>query len=183
MPAAQEAIEVVAYDPAWPAQFERERERIAAALGDAAVAIEHIGSTAVPGLASRPIVDIMVGVEDIERSGQAVAGLIELGYEYLPEVEAQLPKQRYFRQPAPTAFHVHMVERGSAAFERHLLLRDYLRSHPQAVQEYSRLKRGLVLRFHHDRKAYVNGKAGFVEAVAAAAIREAGSKPPDPQAD
>jgi GrpB-like predicted nucleotidyltransferase (UPF0157 family) len=181
--APEEAIEVVPYDPAWPAQFQRERQRIAAALGDAAVAIEHIGSTAVPGLASRPIVDVMVGVEDVERSGQAVAGLIDLGFDYLPELEAQLPKQRYFRKPAPTAVHVHMVERGSAAFERHLLLRDYLRTHPEAVQEYSRLKRGLVLRFHHDRKAYVEGKAGFVEAVAAAASREAGRKPPDQRLD
>jgi GrpB-like predicted nucleotidyltransferase (UPF0157 family) len=173
--ASRQQIEVVDYDPGWPLQYEDERDRIAAALGDAAMAIEHVGGTAVPGVASKPVVDLMIGVEDIERAGQAVAGLIQLGYEYVPELEAQLPDHRYFRRGTPDAFHVHMVALDSDFWTEHLLFRDWLRTHPEAADEYSRLKRGLAARFHDDRKAYTEGKRPFIEAVIAAARREAGA--------
>ena len=173
--ASRQQIEVVDYDPGWPLQYEDERDRIAAALGDAAMAIEHVGGTAVPGVASKPVVDLMIGVEDIERAGQAVAGLIQLGYEYVPELEAQLPDHRYFRRGTPDAFHVHMVALDSDFWTEHLLFRDWLRTHPEAADEYGRLKRGLAARFRDDRKAYTEGKRPFIEAVIAAARREAGA--------
>ena len=167
-------IEVVDYDPSWPRRYEEERDRIAAALGDAVVAIEHVGGTAVPGLPAKPVIDIMVGVPDIERAGQAVAGLINLGYQYVPELESQLPERRYFRRGTPETHHVHMVTMGSDFWEEHVLFRDYLRSNPQAAEEYGKLKRGLADRFRFDRDAYRAGKVPFIDTVVDAARREAG---------
>jgi GrpB-like predicted nucleotidyltransferase (UPF0157 family) len=167
-------IEVVDYDPRWPLRYQRERDRIAAALGENAVAIEHVGGTAVPGLPAKPVIDIMVGVPDIERAGQAVAGLINLGYQYVPELESQLPERRYFRRGTPETHHVHMVAVSSDFWEEHLLFRDYLRTHPQAAEEYGKLKRGLASRFRFDRDAYRAGKVPFIDTVVDAARRETG---------
>jgi GrpB-like predicted nucleotidyltransferase (UPF0157 family) len=172
-------VEVVEYDPQWPARYEAERDRIAAALGDAAKAIEPIGATAVPGLAGKPVIDIMVGVDDIERSGRAVAALIDLGYQYAPEFEQEVPERRYFFKGEPHSHHVHMVEVTGPLWENHLLFRDYLRTHPEAVREYSKLKRGLAARFRNDRPAYAEGKAGFVDSVVAAARRQAAARGQD----
>jgi GrpB-like predicted nucleotidyltransferase (UPF0157 family) len=166
-------VEVVDYAPRWPRQYAEERDRIAAALGAAAVAIEHVGGTAVPGLPAKPVIDLMVGVTDIERAGPAVAGLINLGYEYVPEFESQLPERRYFRRGTPDTHHVHMVPVSSDYWAEHLLFRDWLRTHPQAAEEYGKLKRGLAGRFRLDRDAYRAGKVPFIEAVVAAARREA----------
>jgi GrpB-like predicted nucleotidyltransferase (UPF0157 family) len=171
---AAQPVEVAEYDPAWPQRFVEERERIAAALGDTDAVIEHIGSTAVPGLPAKPVIDIMVGVPDIERAGQAVAGLINLGYQYVPELESQLPERRYFRRGTPETHHVHMVAVSSDFWEEHLLFRDYLRTHPQAAEEYGKLKRGLAGRFPFDRDAYRAGKLPFIDTVVDAARREAG---------
>lgn len=171
MTQAAQPVEVAEYDPAWPQRFVEERERIAAALGDTDAVIEHIGSTAVPGLPAKPVIDILVGVNDIERAGQAVAALIGLGYNYAPEVETDLPDQRYFYKGSPHTHHVHMVERDSRMFEEHLLFRDYLRAHPEAAEEYARLKRGLAARFRDDRVSYTRGKKTFFDTVVAAARR------------
>ena len=169
-------VEVVDYDHDWPRRYAEERDRIAAAIGEAALAIEHVGGTAVPGLPAKPVIDLMVGVEDIERAGPAVAGLINLGYEYVPELESQLPDRRYFRRGSPETHHVHMVPLSSDYFAGHLLFRDYLRSHPQAAEEYGELKRGLAARFPFDREAYRAGKLPFIDMVVAAARREAGGQ-------
>ena len=169
-------VEVVDYDPDWPRAFAEERDRIAAAIGESSLAIEPVGGTAVPGLPAKPVIDLMVGVEDIERAGPAVAGLINLGYEYVPEFETQLPDRRYFRLGAPETHHVHMVPVSSDYFEEHLLFRDWLRGHPQAAEEYGKLKRGLASRFRLDREAYRAGKVPFIDMVVAAARREAGGQ-------
>jgi GrpB-like predicted nucleotidyltransferase (UPF0157 family) len=169
-------IEVVDYDQDWPRQYAEERDRIGAAIGDVTLAIEHVGGTAVPGLPAKPVIDLMVGVEDIERAGPAVAGLINLGYEYVPELESQLPDRRYFRRGTPETHHVHMVSVSGDYWAEHLLFRDYLRTHPQAAEEYGKLKRGLAGRFRLDRDAYRAGKVPFIDTVVAAARREAGGQ-------
>ena len=169
-------IEVVDYDRDWPRQYVAERDRIDAAIGDVALAIEHVGGTAVPGLPAKPVIDLMVGVEDIERAGPAVAGLINLGYEYVPELESQLPDRRYFRRGSPESHHVHMVPVSSDYWAEHLLFRDYLRTHPQAAEEYGKLKRGLAGRHRLDRDAYRAGKVPFIDTVVAAARRETGGQ-------
>ncbi len=179
MTQAAQPVEVAEYDPVWPRRFVEERERIAGALGDGDAVIEHIGSTAVPGLPAKPVIDILVGVDDIERSGQAVAALIGLGYSYAPEVETDVPDQRYFYKGSPHTHHIHMVERSSPLFEEHLLFRDHLRAHPEAADEYARLKRGLAARFRDDRASYTRGKKTFFDTVVAAArrARAAGAPP------
>jgi GrpB-like predicted nucleotidyltransferase (UPF0157 family) len=178
MARGSEPVEVVEYDPAWPERFAEERDRIAARLGPPALAIEHIGSTAVAGLPAKPIIDIMVGVADIERSGQAVAALIDLGYDYAPEFESDIPERRYFYKGTPHTHHVHMVARASDFFDRHLAFRDHLRAHPEAAAEYSRLKRGLAARYRNDRDAYTEGKRSFVEAVVDVALRRPADRHP-----
>jgi len=174
-------VELVEYDPAWPEQFAEERDRIAAAVGPAALVIEHIGSTAVAGMPAKPIIDIMVGVADIERSGQAVAALIDLGYDYAPEFESDIPERRYFYRGIPHTHHVHMVEQTSDFFGQHLAFRDHLRAHPEAAAEYARLKRGLAARFRNDRDAYTEGKRSFVETVVEAALRPRAGDPNPPR--
>ena len=169
-------IEVVDYDRDWPRQYVAERDRIDAAIGDVALAIEHVGGTAVPGLPAKPVIDLMVGVEDIERAGPAVAGLINLGYEYVPELESQLPDRRYFRRGSPESHHVHMVPVSSDYWAEHLLFRDYLRTHPQAAEEYGKLKLGLAGRHRLDRDAYRAGTVPFIDTVVAAARRETGGQ-------
>ncbi|HKO82999.1 MAG TPA: GrpB family protein [Actinomycetota bacterium] len=169
-------VEVVDYDPDWTRAYAEERDRIGAAIGAAILAIEHVGGTAVPGLPAKPVIDLMVGVEDIERAGPAVAGLINLGYEYVPELESQLPDRRYFRRGSPETHHVHMVPVSSDYWAEHLLFRDYLRGHPQAAEEYGKLKRGLASRHRLDRDAYRAGKVPFIDMVVAAARREAGGQ-------
>jgi GrpB-like predicted nucleotidyltransferase (UPF0157 family) len=173
---ASDPIEVVEYDASWPARYEAMRARLAASLGPVALRIDHVGSTAVPGLPAKPVIDLMVGVEDIERAGPAVAGLINLGYEYVPEFESQLPDRRYFRRGTPETHHVHMVPVSSDYWEEHLLFRDWLRGHPQAAEEYGKLKRGLASRFRFDRDAYRAGKVPFIDTVVAAARRETGGQ-------
>jgi GrpB-like predicted nucleotidyltransferase (UPF0157 family) len=167
-------VEVIDYDHDWPRQYAEERDRIAAAIGDSALTIEHVGGTAVPGLPAKPVIDLMIGVDDIERAGPAVAGLINLGYEYIPEFETQLPDRRYFRRGSPETHHVHMVPVASDYFAEHLLFRDWLRTHPQAAEEYGKLKRGLAGRFPRD--AYRAGKVPFIDTVVAAARRETGGQ-------
>jgi len=90
---------IVAYDPRWPALFEEERARLLASIGPLLAAIEHVGSTAVPGLAANPIIDMMGGVRELGEVIRYVAPLEGIGYEYVPQYEAYIPERRYFRKP------------------------------------------------------------------------------------
>jgi len=158
---------IVDYDSAWPVVFEREKSRIVSIIGPHVLAIEHVGSTAVPGLAAKPIIDILVGIPSLREAAACVVPLASIGFEYVPEYEAEIPDRRYFRKGPPTGrtHHLHMVEHGGAFWERHLLFRDFLRVHPERAREYARLKRDLASRFRGDREAYTNGKKDFVRRV------------------
>ncbi len=159
-------IVIADYDPAWPARFEAEKARILGAIGAWAVAVEHIGSTAVPGLAAKPIIDILAGVASLDCAAQCIPPLQALGYKYVPEFEATIPERRYFdRKQAGEVFHLHLVAVTSAFWERHLLFRDYLRTHPDTARAYERLKRELAVRFGSDRAAYTDAKTAFIRAV------------------
>ncbi len=162
---------IVDYDPRWPALYEEERQLILKAAGHLVLAVEHIGSTAVPGLGGKPIIDIMAAVRQLEDAETCVQPLEGLGYEYVPEYNELIPERRYFHKgPADArAFHLHMVERASDFWERHLLFRDWLRTHPQDAQEYYLLKRELAARFGGDREGYTEAKSALIEAVVAKA--------------
>jgi GrpB-like predicted nucleotidyltransferase (UPF0157 family) len=162
------AIVVCDYDPAWQMLFERESASIKAALGAPVLAIEHIGSTAVPGLPSKPIIDLLVGVQSFDEAvAQYVEPMEELGYFYIPDYASFLPGELFFRKgpPGPWTHHVHLMETCHPRWEAFLVFRDYLRAHPGAARAYADVKRNLAASSHEDIKAYRNGKSGFVEAV------------------
>ena len=162
-----EIVRVVEYDARWPSLYEEERARILDALGDAVLDIQHIGSTAVPGLGAKPVIDIMVGVADLAAGEKCIHPLEDLGYEH--RGEAGIPGRLYFRKGASRTHHLHMVKRGGAFWETHTRFRDYLRSHPDEASRYYKLKKQLAARFGADREAYTEGKAPFIESVLARA--------------
>lgn len=167
-------IVLVPYDSDWPRRFESERILLARVFADAAGSIEHVGSTAVPGLGAKPVIDIMVGVSALAEVESRIPELERHGYEYVREYEAQLSERRYFRKPGvgSRTHHLHAVVRGSAFWRRQLLFRDYLRAHPGAASAYFELKQRLASRHRTDPAAYSEGKSPFVEALLQRAAAE-----------
>lgn len=158
--AASDPIEVVRYDERWPASFAEWRERLRRALGAAAVRIEHIGSTAVPGLAAKPVVDVQIGIRDLEDESTYVGAIEALGV----ALRFREPGHRYFR-PAGSllrSVQIHVYQVGSAQEHEHLLFRDYLCAHPEASDSYGRLKLDVARRHREDRIAYNEAKTGFI---------------------
>jgi GrpB-like predicted nucleotidyltransferase (UPF0157 family) len=153
-------IEVVAYRDAWVASFGEWRKRLHSALGEAAVRIEHVGSTAVQGLPAKPIIDVQVSVRDVEEETSYVPAIEELGV----SLRFREPEHRYFRPAGdePRTVQVHVCTAGGEWEREHLLFRDYLRADPQARAAYARLKQELGERYRDDRLAYNEGKTGFV---------------------
>ena len=152
-------VEVVEYDPAWPEQFRRLAAELKRVLGEKAVEIEHGGSTAVPGLAAKPIIDVWAALGSPIQS-EDIEAMAAIGYEYLGE--AALLDQDLFIKRA--VCHVHCYPEGHPEWYRHLAFRDWLRAHPAGAAAYGRLKRDLALRFAADRIAYTEAKSDFIEA-------------------
>ena len=152
---------VVDYDPAWPQLFEQLRDRVVAALGDLVVAVEHVGSTAVPGLPAKPIIDLDVVIPAIADLPAAIERLATLGYVHRGDLG--IPGREAFSRPPDTPpHHLYVCARDSAELRRHLLFRDYLRAHPEDARAYGALKRQLAARFRDDREAYTEAKTAFV---------------------
>ena len=151
---------MVDYDAAWRRRFEELRTCLAAALGTLEVVIEHMGSTAVPGLAAKPVIDVMVGVPDVEDESSYVAGIERCGV----SLRSSDAGHRYFRplSPLPRTVQVHVVDAGSEWHRRHVLFRDYLRAHPDAVAAYGDLKKALARAYRTDRLAYNAAKTDFI---------------------
>lgn len=166
------------YSPLWPAVFDVERRELARLLGEA-VAIEHVGSTAVPGLGAKPIIDMMAGTPDLAIVERRIPDLVAAGWRYVPEFEKALPDRRYFTRVdgAPGKFHLHAVVLGSAFWKRTIAFRDALRGDAQLAQQYWRLKQRLAARFPNDRSAYTEGKGEFIRDVLQGS-RPGASQPP-----
>jgi len=155
-------VVVTDYDPDWPELFQSLQSRIAQTLGTAAALIEHVGSTAVPGLAAKPIIDIDVLLVSTDSLPIAIDRLATIGYLHqgnlgIAEREAFLAPQGLFPH------HLYVCPPNSIEFRRHLAFRDYLRAHPDVVKEYGELKRMLAAQFRNERSAYIAGKEAFVE--------------------
>jgi GrpB-like predicted nucleotidyltransferase (UPF0157 family) len=167
-------IAVVPYDPGWPLAFERERARLAAALGHTALRIDHHGSTAVPGLAAKPVIDIQVSVRQLQPIDSYSRPLERLGYVHVAHADDD--RCPFFHRPAswPHTHHIHVVEAGGDEERRTLAFRDYLRSHGDVAEEYAALKRRLADEHGGgdaaSREAYATAKSDFVERIVAAAL-------------
>ena len=169
-----QSIVIVDYDPAWPERFRREEARIQAALGKAALSVEHIGSTSVPGLAAKPIVDILLVVEDSGDEPSYLPALEAAGY-VLRVREPDFDEHRMFRTPEKDV-HLHVFSAGSPEIERHLLLRDHLRESEEDRELYARTKRELASRDWPSMQHYAEAKTGVIEGIIARAATRRSSQ-------
>jgi GrpB-like predicted nucleotidyltransferase (UPF0157 family) len=158
-------IEVVPYNPQWLELYEAEVEVLAAIFGEEMVAAHHIGSTAIPGILAKPIIDVLVEVRNIDRIDRFNRKMIARGY--VPKGEFGIPGRRFFIKGTEESrsHHIHVFQVGSPEFERHLAFRDYLRAHPAEARAYSRLKDELARRFPHDIDGYAAGKDDFIKEI------------------
>jgi GrpB-like predicted nucleotidyltransferase (UPF0157 family) len=159
-----EPVIVVAYDPAWPAAFELLRDRIVPVLGELAVGIEHVGSTAVPGLDAKPILDIDVVIRHADDFAAAAARLATLGYVHLGDLGI-VGREAFRAAPELPRHHLFVCASGAAALQAHLTLRDTLRNDAELAAAYGALKRDLAQRFREDRDSYAEGKTAFITSV------------------
>jgi GrpB-like predicted nucleotidyltransferase (UPF0157 family) len=155
---ALDIVELRDHDPFWKVIFQQERASLAEALGPLARSIEHVGSTAVPGIRAKPVIDILVTVENL-RLEDVEGGLGSLGYVH---VRIGDPGRLFFRKGMPRTHHVHVVRHVGDEHRKHLQFRDRLIGHPDEAEEYERLKVSLALRYREDREAYSKGKDDFI---------------------
>ncbi len=168
------AIVVVDYDPAWPERFRQEEARIRSSLGEVALSVEHIGSTSVAGLAAKPIVDILLVVEDSADEASYVPALEEAGY-VLRVREPDFDEHRMFRTPQKDV-HVHVFSPGSKEIERYLLLRERLREDEEDRELYARTKRELAKREWPSMQHYAEAKTEVIEGIIARAAARRSSQ-------
>jgi GrpB-like predicted nucleotidyltransferase (UPF0157 family) len=184
------AVVVVDYDPAWPDVFAALRARIWPAVADLAAAIEHVGSTSVPGLAAKPIIDFDVVVPAAERVPEVIERLAGLGYRHRGDLGVP-GREAFYRPPATVAHQVYVCVAGIVSLRNHLAVRDYLRAYPHVASEYGALKKELARRFPDDIDSYIDGKSELLGRILAAsgqltadeveAIRIVNKKPDDPR--
>jgi GrpB-like predicted nucleotidyltransferase (UPF0157 family) len=175
-------LTIAPYNPAWPAMFDAEAASIRRALGGLALRVEHVGSTAVPGLAAKPIVDLQVSVSSLEPMGSYLESLASIGYSHIPLGQFDLVYP-FFQKPAgwPSTHHVHLCVHGSEQERNHLAFRDYLRTHPLVADEYLELKCRLAA-LHpgatlESRECYSLSKTEFVASVLERALVEGNCLP------
>jgi len=157
----EDPILVVDYDTTWPIKYEQEKIRILDALGNTIADIQHIGSTSVPGLAAKPVIDIILGLKQLPPSPAQISSLEAQDYLYCGELG--IPGRHYFRQGMPRTHQIHSVLVDSEFWKSHILFRDFLRAHPDAAQQYEVLKRKLAVEFHYDRERYTDSKSPLIK--------------------
>lgn len=156
----QNMVHIVAYDPGWPRQFRVLGHRLRAALGEVALRIDHIGSTSIPGLGAKPVIDIQISTATLEPLGPFSEPLERLGYVYRADNTERT--KRYFREPpGEPRTHIHVRRAGGYSEQFPLLFRDYLRKHPDEAHEYEQFKRRVAAQFPTDRSAYTDAKIPF----------------------
>jgi GrpB-like predicted nucleotidyltransferase (UPF0157 family) len=156
-------IQLSPYESGWQILFLEERDRLQASIGGYILDIQHIGSTSIPGMPAKPILDIGIAVTNFEEAVRCIPPMEKLGYRY--KGENGIPRRHYFVKGDPRTHHVHMVEIESEGWRSSLLFRDYLIKNPETAREYARLKQELAKQFATKREAYQAGKDGFIKAV------------------
>lgn len=160
-------IQIVPYDPAWPGKFQVQQVKILAGTQGMNLQIEHIGSTSVPGLGAKPVIDILLGLPDFAMADALVSCMQELGYAYIDRFEDVMPYRRLFVQGAGESrrVNIHSVEIGSEFWQRHLMFRDYLRSHDETRDAYHQLKRELAKQDWEEVSEYAAAKTRFIREI------------------
>lgn len=179
--AIREEISIVPYNPEWPILFAREAQFLRSMLPEASISrIEHFGSTAIPGLSAKPIIDILVEVGSLDETQKQIVPIMESeGYDYFWRTDIEPPYAWFIKRDAEgrRSHHIHMVEAGSSFWDR-LYFRDYLREFPADAKRYEELKHSLSEKYPHDRVAFTDGKNEFVTQVTERARRYfKGSRP------
>ena len=161
-----EPVVICDYDPAWPQRYEALRRPVADALGDLPAGMAHVGSTAVPGLAAKPTIDIVIRLRAAHDLPSAIERLARLGYAH--EGDFGIAGREAFATPpgyGPHDHHLYVCAPDWPGYDDQMVFRDYLRAHADAAAAYARLKRSLALKHRDDRRAYTDGKAAFVSSV------------------
>ncbi|MFN0075561.1 MAG: GrpB family protein [Prosthecobacter sp.] len=156
--------QVVPHDPVWKQQYAREAELITSALNDMAAKLHHIGSTAISDIAAKPIIDILIEIDDLRELDARSSAMEQLGYEAMGEFG--IPGRRYFRKNDAFGIRTHQIhafETGSPGALRHLAFRGYMIAHPAAAQAYGALKERLAQQHPDDFEAYMDGKDAFIK--------------------
>ncbi len=163
----QPFLVIVAYSDEWPREFQRECDALRAALAPLPVQIEHIGSTSVPGMSAKPIIDIMLGAPSLKDIESRMPLIAQLGYQFLPEMRELMPDNRFFAKPAtlPRRFHLHTVEFDGVFWRDHIAFRDVLRKDTKLAADYLELKSRLADEFKLQPKRYTDAKGPFINAV------------------
>jgi GrpB-like predicted nucleotidyltransferase (UPF0157 family) len=167
---AEEAIYLVPYNPNWPNKFEAEKKLVEQTLGTwIKGGVEHVGSTSMPGMTAKPVIDIMVGVEDLERAKACIPLLESIGYCYAPYKPELM---HWFCKPSleRREYHLYLMEPTSDEWKARIAFRDYLKKHANIAQEYLKLKQDLASRYKNDREAYTQAKESFVKEVTLQAL-------------
>lgn len=158
-----DTVTVSRYSKAWPSHFAAVRDELREVFAGTDACIEHIGSTAVPGLAAKPVLDLMVGASSLAGIESRIPALEALGWTYVSKHEAELPMRRYLTRPGPPMrTHLHGVVRGGELWASHLAFRDLLRSNPQVRMHYQALKQRLAREHANDKAAYTAAKDPFI---------------------
>jgi GrpB-like predicted nucleotidyltransferase (UPF0157 family) len=162
--AIHEPVALVPYDPQWPASFAAERERLLALFPEQLLEVQHFGSTAIPGMPAKPIIDLLAGVESMAVADALVTPLVSSGYTTSAEFNATLVDRRWFMRWAEgrRTHHLHVVVHGGLEWRRRLRFRDVLRSDAGLAHRYAMLKTELAAKHRSDREAYTRAKSGFV---------------------
>ena len=162
---SNEGVELTPYSPMWPVTFDIEKGRLIEVFGPDAVIIEHVGSTAVPGLGGKPIIDILVGAPSVEVFDRYIPALVESGYRHVEEFQRAFPQRRFLVKThgQPGHFNLNAVKYDTPFWNDLIAFRDILRADPGIAERYWRLKGLLATRFRNDRQAYSNAKTEFIQ--------------------
>ena len=165
-------VAVVPYDPLWPREFVTASTEMASAMGPNLIDIHHIGSTSIPEIHAKPVIDMLAVVADLDAVDERTPEIERLGYEAMGEFGIE--GRRYFRRDDASGQRTHQVHafrEGSAHVQRHLAFRDFMRAHPKVADQYGELKRTLAEAHPNDMDAYMDGKDSFIKEVEARAVR------------
>lgn len=172
------AVQLVPYNPKWAELFDQEQKLLKSAFGNTIIAIEHIGSTAIPGIPAKPILDILVGVRDLEIAGNMKDTFEQLGYEHRSFLERHTKEDVQWEElyvkgaESKRTHYVHVVVYGGKHWKDDLLFRDYLQTHPEQAMQYAELKQKLADQYAHDRKTYTKMKQEYIDMVCKLAEKE-----------